>query len=74
MPPVRAAQSSSSAQQILLGSVWVVETCLINSAIGEVLTSSQTFPAQIELVYVRAFAVERDLQWSQWLTLCSLLV
>lgn len=38
MLPVCATQSSSSAQHILLGSVWVVETCLINSVVEEVLT------------------------------------
>lgn len=50
MLPVCATQSSSSAQHILLGSVWVVETCLINSAVGEVLTSCQWFPALIVCV------------------------
>ncbi len=67
---------------LLLGSVWVVETCLINSAVGEVLTSCQWFPALIVCVcvcvcvceWLPAFAVECDLWWSLWFTLCSLLL
>lgn len=60
MLPVCAAQSSSSAQHILLGSVRVVVTCLINSALEEVLTSCQWFPALIVCVCVYVYVCEHE--------------